>query len=146
MDLNKLLESKSKEIYRSETVEELKAKLKDLNLKSSSLSNDMKNNEVIITNQCDLIKKDVSSVADRIHRKVNKKVEVMFKIIDDYQKECISKFKLNTNYQNSINNFINEANLFYSKWNDYLTELVIQVNFNSLNFLNIQFIANKVIY
>lgn len=145
MDLSKLLESKSKEIYRSETVEELKAKLKDLDLKSSALCNDLKNNEMIITNRCDLIKKDVSSVADRIHRKVNKYVEDMFKIIDDYQNECISKFKLNTNYQNSINNFLNEANLFYSKWNDYLTELVIQVNFKSLNFLSIKFLVNKLI-
>lgn len=124
--LSVLLLEKPNEVYRSQNVEKLKKNLNEIRLHLDKLDYDFNNGVDIIKEHCIELRTLCQLATEQTILDINKFNEIMIKQIDDYEKECISKFTQNNrSIRDKFQSIINETNKFDEEVVAYLKKFQI---------------------
>ena len=109
-----------KEIYRGESVEELRKSLNEIEKQITSLSLSLKSSEDVIREHCIDIKTKVNLETEIVISQCHDLRDQLLNEIENYELQCLSN--LNTNQINTqkFDHFLNELFTFHHKWSEYL--------------------------
>jgi uncharacterized protein YutE (UPF0331/DUF86 family) len=123
--LEKLLETKPNQIYRSKAVEELEKQLRNIKSELNVLKSTLDNGIEKIRERCSLLKHQIQLKAESLIDQINKLSDEMQQEIDKYEKECIESFEKSADIKDKLNAKINEDRSFYEKSTNYLSKFKI---------------------
>lgn len=121
----KFLSIKSDEVIRSSQATNLKNNLKEIQLIIKRLSFKINNGVDYIKEHCINLRNDVQLATERFIKDVNDLSETMINKINKYEQKRIRDYKdLATDKQEHLK-VVNELQIFYDRWNDYLKQFKI---------------------
>jgi uncharacterized protein YutE (UPF0331/DUF86 family) len=123
--LEKLLETKPNEIYRSKVVEELATQLRNIKNELNALKSTLDNGIEKIQERCSLLKHQIQIKAESLIDQINKLSDEMQQEIDHYEKECIESFEKSNDIKEKLNSKINEGKSYCEKSTNYLCKFKI---------------------
>jgi flagellar biosynthesis chaperone FliJ len=123
--LEKLLETKPNEIYRSKAVEKLETQLRNIKSELNALKSTLDNGIEKIRERCSLLKHQIQIRAESLVDNINKLKDEMQQEIDKYEKKCIESFEKSIDTKEEIKAMIIEGESFYEENIKYLSNLKI---------------------
>jgi hypothetical protein len=121
-----LLNEKPNEVYRSQNVETLKKNVNEIRLHLDKIDYDFNNGVDIIKEHCIELRTLLQLATEQSIMDLNKFNEIMIKQIDNYEKECISKFTQNNRLiRDKFDLIIKETNNFDEEVITYLKRFQI---------------------
>ena len=125
IELAKLAEKKSTEVYRSKKTELLKTKLKQVKTNTDFIHKGMQMESTIIEH-CGSLKNEVQVATEILHDKINKLYQQLIKRIENYEKTAIKA--IDQQSKKYFTELYEDMNEFYGKWTEYLNQLIISDN------------------
>lgn len=101
---------------------EFKSDLKDLELLSNELVNDLDQGEIKIKQHCNQLRHKIQQSAEDKLKKLHEITKLNLQSIDDYEKGLIDAFKANSDLVKSTNNLIEEIKNFIQESSKYLSK------------------------
>jgi hypothetical protein len=133
LTLQKLLEIETKEVSRSNQIEEFKKILKILNGTKQSIESTLECGDATIRDHCDKVRNDMQLAIEQAHAKLDEFHKDFMHEIDNHEKECQAKFKTIQQNKEDIEKALNESNELLSKSNQLLKQYRIdQTEFPTL--------------
>jgi hypothetical protein len=123
--LQKLLELETKEVSRSNHIEEFKKVLEILNGTKQTIESTLECGDAKIRDHCDKVRNDMQLVIEQAHAKLDEIHKDFMDKIDNHEKECQVKFKLLQQNKADIDKALNESNELLSKSNRLLNQFKI---------------------
>lgn len=120
--LQKLKEKKSYEVYRSETVENFKNNLKQIQRNIEELEISFNTNEDKVTDYCDFLRYDIELATESLMQELTKYRDCFMQTVDNYEKECLKNIEEGEEFKKKFLDTLNEVKKFYSSWNSQLKE------------------------
>ena len=121
-----LIEEKPNEVIHSKYMAEFKKSLNLLTDRIESLQSNLDNGALAIHEHCSKLRRDVQLNTELHIEKIKDNNEKLIKEINDYEKECVSKYEVNiVKDTNSIENLINELRTFTAEKRKYLDRFQI---------------------
>jgi hypothetical protein len=123
--LQKLLELETKEVSRSNHIEEFKKVLEILNGTKQTIESTLECGDAKIRDHCDKVRNDMQLAIEQAHAKLDEIHKDFMDKIDNHEKECQAKFKLLQQNKADIDKALNESNELLSKSNHLLKQFKI---------------------
>ena len=123
--LQNLLEFETKEVSRSNHIEEFKKVLDNLNAAKQSIESTMECGDAKIRDHCDKVRNDMQLAIEQAHAKLDEIHKEFMDEIDNHEKECQAKFKSIKQNKQDIEKALNESYEFLSKLNHLVKKFKI---------------------
>lgn len=121
-----LLAIEPTEIYRSKSVELLKETLSEIRNQIETIQFGITNGLDKIKEYCLDLRTDVQLVTEQSIQKIYEYNETLVKEISAYEQECMNEFTVKKFIKEEFDIIIKELESFYTKWNEYLTQVKIE--------------------
>jgi hypothetical protein len=123
--LQKLLEIETKEVSRSNQIEEFKKFLDILDKTKQAIESTMESGDAKIRDHCDKVRNDMQLAIEQAHAKLDEFHKDFMDEIDNHEKECQAKFKTIQQNKEDIEKALNESNELLSISNNLLKQFNI---------------------
>jgi len=123
--LHKLLEFETKEVSRSNHIEEFKRVLDILDKTKQSIESTLESGDATIRDHCDKVRNDMQLAIEQAHAKLDEIHKEFMDEIDNHEKECQAKLKSIQKNKGDIEKALNESNEVLSKSNQLLKQFRI---------------------
>jgi hypothetical protein len=125
VSLQKLLELETKEVFRSNHIEEFKKFLDILNATKQHIESTLECGDAKIRDHCDKVRNEMQLAIEQAHAKLEEFHKDFMEEIDNHEKECQSKFKTIQQNKQDIDNALNDSNVLLTKSDRLLKQFKI---------------------
>ena len=113
------------DVYRGESVEELKSSLKEIKSKIDLMEYSLNHPVEIIQDYCAKQRNKIDLKVEELFKRINEIRDDLFKKINNFEKESLESVNKNEEKCQNVKDFLNETINFHYEWDKYLSNLKI---------------------